>query len=91
MDGIERRRAERVQVELQATIDGETGQPALGAVVRNISATGARLEGADLDAAPDLFDLTIAQDSGETETRRARLVWRTEGAIGVDFSDYIGA
>ena len=91
MDFIERRKAKRVRVELQATIEGSVGRPPLEAVVRDISEGGARLEGADLAASPELFNLTIMQASGETETRCARLVWWTEGRIGVRFSDYIGA
>lgn len=91
MDGQERRGSKREQVELRATIESVGEQPAFDTVVRNISASGARLEGANLDSTPETFDLTITQDSGQTETRRARLVWRTEGAVGVNFSDYIGA
>ncbi len=91
MDFIERREAKRVQVEWQATIEGSVGRPPLEAVVRDISEGGARLEGADLPVSPQVFDLTITQASGETEKRRARLVWRTEGKMGVRFSDYIGA
>lgn len=91
MDGIERRGAERVPVELKAAIEAEAGRPSLGVMVRNISTTGARLEGAEVATAPDEFDLKIMQDSGEIEMRRARLVWRDGGAIGVRFSDFIGA
>jgi len=91
MDGMERRNAIRRDVELKATIEGEAGQPALDAVVRNISDSGARLEGADLSASPDQFALTITQESGETKKRPARVVWRSEGAVGVNFCDYIGA
>ena len=91
MVGIERRRAERPRVELKATIEGTAGRPELDAVVRDISDSGARLEGAALSGSPEQFDLTITQASGETKKRRARVVWRTEGAVGVNFSDYIGA
>lgn len=91
MANQERRGAKRDQVELKATIELDGGLPNLGAVVRNISATGARLEGADLASAPDTFDVTITREPGKTETRRARLVWRTEGAVGINFSDFIGA
>jgi hypothetical protein len=91
MDPIERRTVERMQVELQATIVADARRPALEAVVRDISAGGARLEGADVGAVPKDFDLTITHASGETEVRHAQLVWQSEGAVGVRFSDYIGA
>jgi hypothetical protein len=91
MDGIERRNAVRRDVELKATIEGGSGQPALAAVVRNISDSGARLEGPALPASSDRFDLTITRESGESEKHPARVVWRSEGAVGVNFCDYIGA
>lgn len=91
MDGMERRNAIRREVELKATIGGEAGQPGWDALVRNISDSGARLEGADLSASPEYFDLTITEESGEAKKRPARVMWRTEGAVGVNFCDYIGA
>ncbi len=91
MEGSERRTAQRIQVELKATIEGSGGHEALGAIVRDISTGGARLEGANFASAPEQFDLTITTEAGKTETRRARLVWRGEGAVGVNFGDYIGA
>ena len=86
MDLSERRKAERVRVELPATIDGSAW-----VVVRDLSEEGAGLEGADLATLPEDFDLTITQPSGEIKKRRARLVWRKEGKVGVRFSDTIGA
>jgi hypothetical protein len=91
MDSIERRASERVQVELPATIEGDAQRPKLTAVVRDISEGGARLEGVDVNAAPEAFDLTITHASGVTELRHAQLVWQTEGVVGVRFSDYIGS
>jgi hypothetical protein len=91
MDRIEKRRDKRVEVDLKATIETAAGQRAIEALVRNISRGGARLEGADVSNAPDHFKLTIVTESGEIETRPVRLVWRMEGAVGVNFSDYIGA
>ena len=86
MDFIERRKAKRVRVELPATIEGSAWVH-----VRDLSEDGAGLEGADLAALPEEFDLTITQASGETKKRRARLVWRREGKMGVRFSDTIGS
>ena len=86
MDVTERRKSERVRVELPATVDGTAW-----VVVHDLSEDGAGLEGADLAAAPEEFDLTITEASGDIRKRRARLVWRTEGKMGVRFSDTIGA
>ena len=86
MDFIERRKAKRVRVELPATIEGSAW-----VLVRDLSEDGAGLEGADLAALPEEFDLAITQAPGETKKRRARLVWRREGKMGVRFSDTIGA
>jgi hypothetical protein len=91
MDGIEKRRYERVDVDLKATIEADAGERAIDAVVRNISRGGARLEGPEVAAAPDHFNLKIMNESGEVETRSVKLVWRMDGAVGVNFSDFIGA
>jgi hypothetical protein len=91
MDGIEQRRDERVEVDLKALIEGPGGERVIDALVRNISRGGARLEGPGVAEAPDHFDLTIITEGGQAETRHVRLVWRKEGAVGVNFSDYIGA
>jgi hypothetical protein len=80
----------RVQCEFPATIELGAG-PAIRAVVRNISTCGARLEGADVVAAPEKFELLIMRDSGATVRRRARRVWRTDEAMGVSFIDQVGA
>jgi hypothetical protein len=80
----------RVPCEYEARIEPEAG-PALRAVVRNISIRGARLEGDDVVAAPEQFDLSITRNGGATERRRARRVWRLDGAMGVNFIDGAGA
>jgi hypothetical protein len=80
----------RVACELEATIEPTAGS-ALRVVVRNISTCGARMEGAEIVAAPELFDLVIKRDSGATERRRARRIWRIEQAMGVNFVDRLRA
>ena len=77
----------RVACELPATIEPDGG-PRLSAVVRNISTRGARLEGADVSAAPERFDLLISRSASATERRRARRVWGIDDAIGVFFLDH---
>lgn len=80
----------RVPCELPATIELGAGS-ALRAVVRDISTRGARLEGAEVVAAPEQFELSITRESGATERRRARRVWQIGQAIGVSFIDQVGA
>jgi len=80
----------RVPCEFQATIEPPAG-PVLRAVVRNISTRGARLEGVDVVAVPEQFDLLITRDTGATERRRARRVWGLAETMGVNFIDRVGA
>ena len=51
--------------------------------VRNISATGAALEGASLARAPDHFVLVMEMESA---ARSCKVVWRNKMQIGVQFS-----
>jgi hypothetical protein len=90
MHRSDKRDGVRVPCEFEARIEPEAG-PALRAVVRNISTRGARLEGVDVVAVPEQFDLLITRDTGATERRRARRVWGLEGVMGVNFIDGAGA
>jgi hypothetical protein len=90
MHKSDKRDGVRVPCEFEARIEPEAG-PALRAVVRNISTRGARLEGVDVVAVPEQFDLLITRDRGATERRRARRVWGLDGAMGVNFIDSVGA
>jgi hypothetical protein len=51
--------------------------------VRNISATGASIEGANLNGAPDAFTLVLEMES---TARPCTVVWRKKTRIGVRFS-----
>jgi len=51
--------------------------------VRNISATGAALEGANLARTPDRFVLVMEMESA---ARSCKVVWRNKTQIGVQFS-----
>ena len=55
--------------------------------VRNLSLTGARLEGPEVDGCPEVFDLRIVHDSGAVEKLSARCIWRSPGVIGVRFEE----
>ena len=60
----------------------EFGGGAIDCTVRNLSATGASIEGAKLAQAPDTFTLTLEMESA---ARPCRVVWRKKARIGVRF------
>jgi hypothetical protein len=51
--------------------------------VRNLSATGAAVEAADLAAIPDSFNMVLEMESS---ARRCQVVWRRSNRVGVRFS-----
>jgi hypothetical protein len=55
----------------------------LTCTVRNISATGAALEGTNLARTPDDFVLVMEMESS---ARSCKVVWRNKSQIGVQFS-----
>ena len=79
------RAAERRRCYLQARFVFNGGYSSLGAVVRNISPSGARIEADDLSIVPAQFDLLIGNFSGDDSLRHARRIWRQDGAVGVAF------
>jgi hypothetical protein len=60
------------------------GSSAIDCVVRDISATGARLEVRSPLWLPDGFTLAIASDGS---SKKARVIWKGEGQIGIAFDD----
>ena len=79
------RAAERRRCYLNARFVFNGGYSSLEAVVRNISPLGARIEADDLSIVPSEFDLLISSFSGDDSRRRARRIWRHDGAMGVAF------
>jgi hypothetical protein len=78
---MERRRHERRHVVVMGRID--TGSPHLtSCIVRDLTATGARLMVTNAEALPEHFRLML-QPSGYVT--QARIVWRREGSCGVEF------
>lgn len=77
----ENRRAARRKVLKAARIG--FGGKSITCTVRNLSATGASLEGTSLTRAPDAFTLVLEM---ETAARPCRVVWRKKTQIGVRFS-----
>jgi hypothetical protein len=76
----ESRRAPRRNVLRAARIS--FGKKRLTCMVRNLSATGASIEGAKLTQVPDTFTLVLEMESTE---RPCRVVWRKKARIGVRF------
>jgi len=77
----EHRRASRRDVRRAARIS--FARRSMTCMVRNISATGASIEAANLAEIPDSFGLAVEMESA---ARRCIVVWRKKTQIGVQFS-----
>ena len=80
----EKRSAPRLRSFLKGKAVFNNRQSTLDCLVRDISATGARLEVSNAVLLPDVFDLYVPQ---KETTYRARITWRGEGEIGVEFEN----
>ena len=78
----ERRRATRQKSFLRGCIYFNNRRSALDCLVRDISATGARLIFSDTVSVPDMVDLHIPQ---KEQMLRAHVQWRHGDEIGVAF------
>jgi hypothetical protein len=78
------RSAERIRSFLRAQIIFNNRMSTIDCIIKNISATGARIALNDTLAVPTEFDLYIPQKS---RGHHARLVWRDRDSIGVEFMD----
>jgi hypothetical protein len=76
-------RAPRQALFRNATIETEAGER-ISVALKEISATGARIECIRRDALPDTFWL---MEPMLKLARRVRIVWRKGGAVGVAFID----
>jgi hypothetical protein len=85
MRRIPPRTLERQTCELECAIEATATTPERRAVLRNLSLTGARLEGPELDDCPDEFELRIVHVTGAVETLNVQCVWRQRGVVGVRF------
>ena len=75
-----KRKAKRRDVRRSAKIS--FARRSMTCMVRNVSATGAAIEAANLAEIPDSFQLVMEM---ETAARRCVVVWRKEKQIGVEF------
>jgi len=87
MSRIPPRSIERQPCDLDCTIELEASGEVLCAKVRNLSITGARIEGSEIDRCPDAFELRIAHESGAIEHLSVHCIWRSPGVVGVRFND----
>ena len=81
---IEARQAERVRSFLRARIVFNNQNSTIDCTIKNISATGAKIDIANTVSVPNTFDLEVPQRG---RVYRARLCWRGEAALGVEFLD----
>jgi hypothetical protein len=79
---IEARRAIRTRTFLQARVSYGDGAISSACTVNQLSDDGARLNIASSFALPDTFEIAIPQRGISC---RARLVWRKDNQVGIDF------
>lgn len=80
----ERRTNARARAFMQGRIIFNNGATTLDCTVREYSDTGARIECSGAVTLPDRFELFVPRKG---LTRPARIAWRRDGQIGVEFID----
>jgi PilZ domain len=78
----ERRQSQRQKSLLRGCIYFNNRRSAFDCLIRDISATGARLIFSETINVPDVVELYVSQ---KDETLRARVQWRRGGEVGVAF------
>lgn len=78
----ERRRAPRINADVEGVVRSYGVRAPLACVVRDISETGARLQVERVDHFPDAFRLYLEQ---EDFSAACVVVWRSETEVGVNF------
>jgi hypothetical protein len=81
----DKRRATRSRCLREARCVFNKGCSNLSVLVRNISATGAKLAGSELFCLPDEFELQILNGPASISVRRVRRMWIRPDSIGVFF------
>jgi hypothetical protein len=82
---VEKRRAPRARCLRAARCIFNNGCSDYSVLVRNVSATGAKLTGDELFRLPEEFELQMANSAGVATARRVRRVWSRAESIGVTF------
>ncbi len=80
----EKRASDRIRSFLRAQIIFNNRMTTIDCIIKNISATGARIALNDTLAVPTEFDIYIPQRGC---SHHARLIWRDKDSIGIDFTD----
>jgi len=80
----EHRRESRLRTFLKGRIIFNKGASTMDCLVRDLSASGARLALTETSTLPESFDLYIPQ---KDRTYRATLCWRRADGIGITFAD----
>ena len=74
----------RQRVFLKGRIVFNNGASSMDCLVRDMSATGARVSLSETTTLPEAFELYIPQ---KDRTYRCKLAWRREDGVGVNFVD----
>lgn len=82
--GNEQRQNIRMKTFLRGRIIFNGGASSMDCLIRDLSASGARLEISESSALPEVFDLYV---QNRDATHRATLRWRRDGGVGVTFDD----
>lgn len=80
----EKRASDRIRSFLRAQIIFNNRMTTIDCIIKNISASGARVALNDTLAVPTEFEIYIPQRGC---SHHARLVWRDKDSIGIDFVD----
>jgi len=83
-EAADRRANDRVRSFLRAQIIFNNRMTSIECIIKNISATGARVALDESLAVPTEFDIYIPQRG---RSHRAKMIWRDKDSIGVDFLD----
>jgi hypothetical protein len=81
---VEARRSMRVRTFLHARIRYGDGAISTECTVNQLSEVGARINIASSVALPDVFEIAVPQRG---ISRRAKLIWRKDDQVAVDFLD----
>ncbi|MCE4226437.1 PilZ domain-containing protein [Methylobacterium sp. C25] len=81
---MDQRQNVRMRTFLRGRIVYNGGASSMDCLVRDLSATGARLELSETSPLPEVFDLYI---QNKDQTFRSTMRWRRDSGVGVTFDD----
>lgn len=83
---MDQRQNVRMRTFLRGRIVYNGGASSMDCLVRDLSATGARLELSETSPLPEVFDLYI---QNKDQTFRSTMRWRRDSGVGVTFDDAV--